>query len=227
MRQAASSLGRVGIASDRDLLTVPSRAGTQTRQVFTFAQALISYRLGLGTDLLSPPKRLNRIVTSKSREMTVDPVRSPSMGAAIESTSVAPSRLTAAGALRVTCDGVETVVALARDLRRPGAAERVQHSNAVVGCVLRPSRGTIDLAAHLFLLSQPAGDGSVELFAVRRTGLVSMYGTGFFDHGEFLFDLRSAADQRGPRMLLVGRYIVDPGSLGFSQAYVAGPSVSD
>ena len=222
VRQAAYSLGRVGIAADRDVLSPPATEGAQTSRVMGFARSLISYRLGLGTDLLEPPRRLSRIVTSKARSIDAAPVTSARVRAAIDSTTAGPVPLTSHGALHVTCDGIETIVALARDLRHEGGSSMLAR-NRVVGTVLRPVRGGAGLVAHLYVMSHPSSTDGVEVFAVRRTGVVALHGSGVVDQDAFAFELRTAEGLRAPTMLFVGRYEADTGSFGFSQAFVSGP----
>lgn len=223
VRQAAGSLGRVGIATDREILAAVKPTGAQAKRVLSFARSMISYRLGLGTDLLDPPRRMSKIATGKARSMEVTPIVSPRLRAVIEATTASPVPLTGGGALRVNCDGVETIVALSRDMRRAGAAERSLEINQVVGTVLRPVQSTVELTAHLYVLTHPCDDETVEVFAVRRTGVVALYGLGTFDSDAFKFELRSVEGLRSPTMLFVGRLGVEAPTLGFSQAFVAGP----
>lgn len=223
VRQAAGSLGRVGIATDRDVLDAVKPSGAQAQHIFGFARSMISYRLGLGTDLLSTPRRMSKIATGKSRSMEVTPITSPRLRSVIEATTASPVPLTGVGALRVNCDGVETIVALSRNMRRPGASERSLEVNQVAGTVLRPVRSTVELTAHLYVLTHPCDEETVEIFAVRRTGVVALWGYGTFDSDAFHFELRSVEGLRSPTMLFVGRLGVEAPTLGFSQAFVAGP----
>lgn len=168
-----------------------------------------------------------KIATGKARSMEVTPITAPRLRSVIEATTASPVPLTGAGALRVNCDGIETIVALSRDMRRVGAAERSLETNQVVGTVLRPVHSTVELAAHLFVLTHPCDEETVEVFAVRRTGVVALYGQGTFDSDAFRFELRSVDGLRSPTMLFVGRCGMDTATLGFSQAFVAGPPPRD
>lgn len=223
VRQAAGSLGRVGIATDREVLAAIEPAGGQAKRILGFARTMISYRLGLGTDLLDTPRRMSKIVTSKARSMEVTRVSSDRARAVIEATTVSPVPLTGAGALQVNCDGMETIVALGRDLRRPGATRRALEVNQVVGAVLRPIPSTAELAAHLYVLTHPCNDDTVEIFAVRRTGVIALHGLGVVDGDAFSFELRTVDGLRSPTMLFVGRCEGGTPTLGFSQAFVSGP----
>ncbi len=223
VRQAAGSLGRVGIATDRDVLSAIEPEGEQAARVLGFAQSMISYRLGLGTDLLHAPQRVSKIATSKARSIEITPIDSPRLRIVIESTSVSPVPLTREGALRVNCDGVETIVALARDVGNPSTPERLLEANHVVGTVLRQVPHTAELVAHLYVLTHPCDENTVEIFAVRRTGVIAMYGRGTIDRGAMSFELRTVEGLRSPTMLFVGRAETGRLALGFSQAFVAGP----
>lgn len=171
VRRAAEALGRIG---DRKALTA-LRASTVPREpaaarAHGFARSLISYRLGLGSDLLAtrtPPQPLER-----EEPVEAAPIRAETLAriAPRLPEEVPAIRLAPAGGAALSCERNDFLILPAE---APG---EIRRTNAVVGVVLRKADSLGRFSLHLYLMTHPAGGGKLALFGVRPDGTVTHRG---------------------------------------------------
>lgn len=170
-RRAAEALGRIG---DRKALSA-LRAGAVPRQpaaarAHGFARSLISYRLGLNSDLLVariPPQPLGAEEVVEAGPINAEILRQISTRLPEEAPAI---RLAPAGGVALRCERNEFLILPSE---APGDIRR---TNAVVGVVLRKADSLGHFALHLYLMTHPAGDGRLALFGVRPDGSVTHRG---------------------------------------------------
>ena len=172
VRRAAEALGRIGDTKALAALRA-SRAPSApaAARAYAFAQSLISYRLGLGSDLIVSQTPLAR------RERKGDPVAVSAIPTAVarrvagtlpeEAPAIA---LAPKGGIAFACRRVAYVVVPAV---KPHDPTKV---NAVAAVVLRRSGSLDRFALHLYILAHPAGDGTAALHGVRPDGSVTWRG---------------------------------------------------
>lgn len=217
-RRAAYALARVGTEDDlADLRSTPSMAPT-VRSGILFARRMISYRLGLMTDLIEDPEVIARLVTSRAREFDVRRVTDTRVLTQVMSGRESVVPLEPRSTLRIDCSG-GTVVALAKQFCRAPELTQLREWNTVVGAVLASDPTNESLAVAMYLLAHPTPDGAVSLFGTHPDGQVLLFGDIEPDEHEAAFEVRSVAATDLVPMRFVGRFDLTTGRFGFSQAY--------
>lgn len=219
VRRAAASLGRVGTADDIAELATVETDDARTAKYVEFAQTLISYRLGLGIQLLRPPAQTARLVTSKSEPVEAGPITEHQLRTAIGTSHEPAVRLSGSSAFRISCGEPDKIVALGDELRSQRTLDSLLERNCVIGAVLARSEDQHVLYPHLYLLSHPESDVTIEIFGVRPSGTLVHYGAATIVDGEALFEIRSVVGVT-PAVRLQGRYQHLSGRVGFSQAFM-------
>ena len=176
VRRAAESLGRIGGPEALPALRAlrSSEEEPAVARAVSFARSLISYRFGLGSDLLKTPGA-GEILTLDDPEPIQ--IQATPVGAdAVE--RIAPRyrlevpgvALSPRGALQLRCDPNEFLLVPHEGIAALG--ER----NAVVGVVLKRAQSLEYFALHLYLLSHPREEGTLSLFGVRPDGTLTHFG---------------------------------------------------
>ena len=179
-RRAAEALGRIG---DEDSLTRLRRlrpSNPVLRQAVDFARSLISYRLGLGDDLLDapPPPRLDDALRAPPMELTFatppDAVRTEAMAAAQREFPAVP--LAPDGALSFECGSDRFYAAFTAAVQRRKTLVPLRERNAVLVTVMKRAAAIGEYTAYLYVLTHPERAGRIRLFGVRPSGLIVLTG---------------------------------------------------
>jgi len=179
-RRAAEALGRIG---DEDSLaklrTLRPRDPVIKRSVDN-ARALISYRLGLGSDLLEPPPR--RRLTAKQRTRPIKTSIPPATGKLVKEAladaeyELPAIPLAAKGARHLICGANQFVLLLTDELSKRKTLTWLTQRNAVLMVVVwKPS--TLDaFEPYLYVLAHPEREGRLRLLGLRSMGEVTVAG---------------------------------------------------
>ncbi len=172
VRRAAEALGRIGDAKALAALRaarVPSAPAAA--RAHGFAQSLISYRLGLGSDLVVARVAVaERGRKGEKVEATAIPPATFKRIAACLPEEVPAIALAKKGGVAFTCCGADYLVLLAE---RAGDLAR---ANAVAAVVLRRGGPLNRFALHLYLLTHPAGGNNLAIHGARPDGTVTYRG---------------------------------------------------
>ena len=173
VRRAAEALGRIGdakalVALGKSAVPVAPAAA----RAHDFARSLISYRLGLGSDLLRTrlplQPRGRKDETAEGAPINAATLKRVTATLPEEAPGIA---LAPKGGVHFKCGRSEVLVLPAA---KPGDVSR---TNAVVAVALRRSGSLDRFALHLYLMAHPAGDGTAALFGVRPDGSMTHAGS--------------------------------------------------
>jgi hypothetical protein len=205
VRRAAESLGRIG---GREAL--PALRATRSYEeepavarAVSFARSLISYRLGLGSDLLEPPGagEILKVDDPEPIEVQAEPAgadaverMAPWYRLDVPGVAVSPR-----DALQLRCGGNEFL------LMPHDALADLGRRNAVVGIVLKRAQSLEFFALHLYLLSHPNDERTLALFGVRPDGTLTHFGEMLLGPQEHAFRLNALNTPYGPPVHIEGR----------------------
>jgi hypothetical protein len=205
VRRAAESLGRIGGRQALQALRA-TRAYEEEPAVaraVSFARTLISYRLGLGSDLFEPPDAAEFLAVDDT-----DPVEvkaEPVPAGAVE--GIAPRyrlevpgiAVSLPGALHVRCGTNEFL------LMPQQALADLARSNAVAGVVMKSAQSLGYFALHLYLLSHRKDEGTLALFGVRPDGTLTHVGEMHLGDREHTFRVSALNTPYGAPIDIEGR----------------------
>jgi hypothetical protein len=191
-RRAAEALGRIGDEASLARLRRLRPSDPVLRQTVDFARSLISYRLGLGQDLLDapPPPRLDDAERAAPMEITFaappEAVRAEAMAAAQREFPAVP--LAPDGALHFECGSDRFFAAFTAALQRRKTLTPLLERNAVLVTVMKRAAAIGEYTAYLYVLTHPERAGRIRLFGVRPSGLIVL--TGEAEVGERVAEFR-------------------------------------
>jgi hypothetical protein len=191
-RRAAEALGRIGDEASLARLRRLRPTDPVLRQTVGFARSLISYRLGLGQDLLDapPPPRLDDAQRAAPMEITFaappETVRAEAMAAAQREFPTVP--LAPDGALHFECGSDRFFAAFTAAVQRRKTLTPLVERNAVLVTVMKRAAAIGEYTAYLYVLTHPERAGRVRLFGVRPSGLIVL--TGEADVGDRVAEFR-------------------------------------
>jgi hypothetical protein len=191
-RRAAEALGRIGDEASLARLRRLRPTDPVLRQTVDFARSLISYRLGLGQDLLDapPPPRLDDAQRAAPMEITFatppEAVRTEAMAAAQREFPAVP--LAPDGALHFECGSDRFYAAFTAAVHRRKTLTPLVERNAVLVTVMKRAAAIGEYTAYLYVLTHPERAGRIRLFGVRPSGLIVL--TGEADVGDRVAEFR-------------------------------------
>lgn len=205
VRRAAEALGRIGDArSLAALRKAPVPSAPAAARAHGFASTLISYRLGLGTDLVgrvgAPAKfdkkramsldiaRIGRATAAQAKERL--PRELPGLAVNIE------------GGAQLTCGGAHLLVL-------PHAApSKAMRGNFVPAVVFRRAHSLGHFALHLYILAHPSGGDVYVLYGARPDGTIAYAGEARSDGPQLRFKLGALDTALAQPFLMEG--MLDP-----------------
>jgi hypothetical protein len=205
VRRAAESLGRIGGREALQALRTirsPEEEPAVARAV-SFARSLVSYRLGLGSDLLETPGagEILNVDDPEPIQVQTTPVgadeverMAPRYRLEVPGVAVSPR-----GALQLRC-GANEFLLMPHETMDVLAAR-----NAVIGVVLKRAQSLEYLALHLYLLSHRRDEGTLSLFGVRPDGTVTLFGEMLLHPREHTFWVNALNTPYGPPVDIQGR----------------------
>lgn len=223
VRRAAEALGRIG---GREALAalqaVPPPPEPAARRALAFARSLVSYRLGLGVELLRPSEALAVAAPAETRATSLKwgPVGKELLGRVaaglrreLPAISVAPE-----GGVELDCVGDRFVLLPTAD------AAKAAQSNFLPAIVLKRSHSLAYFSVHLYLLSHSLGEGLFALFGVRPDGTLTHEGALRSADGAFDFELVALDTPYSPPFAIEGRLLPEEPRIEVRAARVeAGP----
>jgi hypothetical protein len=191
-RRAIESLGKIGDAKALEQLRRLRPRDPVMKRSLNFARSIISYRLGLGTDLLEPPPALS--LTSGQRVPSVDTAIPPVTTELLEETLAASReelpglRLSSAGARQLACGANRFVLAFNREIHRRKTLSALAQRNAVLMVVLWKPSTLDDFETYMYILSHPERENRLRLLGLRSMGVITL--SGEIDLRELSADFR-------------------------------------
>lgn len=188
VRRAAEALGRIG---DRKALaalaetTVPGAPAAA--RALGFARSLISYRLGLGTELIGRQGAPAKLNAKRATPLGIAPI---GRKAVAEAKARLPQELPglairAEGGVALTCGRTDLLVL-------PNAAPaKAMRGNFVPAVVLRRADSLGHFALHLYILATPAGGGRFTLHGARPDGSIAYAGSAWGEGERLAFRLEA------------------------------------
>jgi hypothetical protein len=194
-RRAAEALGRIGDEASLTRLRRMRPTDPVLRQTVDFARSLISYRLGLGQDLLDapPPPRLNDADRAPPMDITFaappEPILAEAMAAAKREFPALP--LAPDGALHFECGSDRFFAAFTAAVQRRKTLTPLLEHNAVLVTVMKRAAAIGEYTAYLYVLVHPERAGRLRLFGVRPSGLAVLTGEAEVGEREAVFRVGS------------------------------------
>lgn len=223
-RRAAEALGRIG---DADSLTRLRRLRPKdpvVRRSVDNARSLISYRLGLGSDLLEPPPK--RRLTAKQRRRPIKSTLPPATGKLVEE-AIADAKhelpafqLSAEGARHMICGANEFVFLLNRDVLQHKSLDGFNERNAVVMVVMWKASTLDYFEPYMYVLVHPQRAGHVKILGLRTMGEVTVGGEAKFDGQSASFEVHAGESPFQVPMDLAGNYDHEKKSIDFTTAVI-------
>jgi hypothetical protein len=218
VRRAAEALGRIG---GREALQVLRAVRThedepEVARAVSFARSLISYRLGLGSDLVETPGTADMLELDDPVDVQGEPV-APN---AVEQMApqyrleVPSVPLSLQGALQLRCGANEFLVLPQQAVADPGAR------NAVVAVVLKRAQSLGYFALHLYILSHPRDERTLAVSGVRPDGTVTHAGEMLLGAREHPFRIRALDTPYGPPVDIQGHIDFAPQRIVLTKALV-------
>ena len=223
-RRAAEALGRIGNEESLAHLRRLRPRDPVVKRSVNFARSLISYRLGLGTDLLEAPPA--RRLASSQRVRSVDTAIPPATGILLEEALAASReelpamRLSSAGARQLACGANQFVLAFNREFHERKTLSALRRRNAVLMVVLwKPS--TLDFfETYMYVLAHPEREGRLRLLGLRSMGLITLTGEIDLRERSAAFRIQSTRTPHQVPLELEGNYDHETQSIEFTTAVI-------
>jgi hypothetical protein len=209
LRRAAEALGKIGDEAALSRLESVSASSEPARRSVDFAQALISYRLGLNSHLLdSPAHGAGAEIDPRTAEaLEPAPIPARALGEILADASeqLPAIALAEQGAVQFSCEGRPFALLLSQDLVGRDSLQFLVQSNAVAGVLLERSPTSTDYFLAEYLLADPgSGGASARILGVRPTGVVVH--AGRVDPSSGAFELRTVDTGLSPPAEVRGVY---------------------
>ena len=181
VRRASEALGRIG---DEHALAALKRTrvepGGGTGRSVAFAQTLIGYRLGLGSERLEPPPAAELLHVARDRAvpLTFTPVKTEAFRAARPSLEEALPAIAISekGSIRFTCRSEHLWIVVPEEVAGERIGARLSDRSAVAAVVLKESTCPGGWYVYEYILSHPQEGKNAEVFGVRPSGIACHYG---------------------------------------------------
>jgi len=224
IRRAAEALGRIGDEAALDALAALRPRRGSVRRSVDFAKTLISYRLGLETNRLEPPPQSLRIELRRRRAIPLEAERPTAKTLArilpMLRRELPAIPVSGEGALQLSCGDDRFLIVFNRDVHRRKTVSPLGSRSAVPAVVLKRSPSLDRFYVYEYLLTHPAAENRLLLFAVRPTGVLAHFGEVQLEPTAAHFQVGTVEMPYSPPVTIEGSYDHEARRLAFSLALV-------
>lgn len=200
-RRTAEALGRIGDRKSLEALrTSPVPGAPAAARAHGFARALISYRLGLGTDLVLAQGAPARLDPKRATTLPIAPIGRVNLA---QAKARLPRELPELpvhleGGVELKCNGVDLLVV-------PHAAPaKAMRGNFVPAVVFRRAHSLGHFTVHLYILAHPIRPGAWALHGARPDGTIAYKGEAHGDLKQLRFTLDALDVPLAPPFFMEG-----------------------
>jgi hypothetical protein len=223
-RRAVEALGRIGDEESLARLRRLRPRDAVIQRSVDCARALISYRLGLGTDLLEPPTK--RRLTAGQRMRPINTTIPAATGRLVkEALADAEEELPALplspeGARHLICGANQFVLALSREMHEHKTLAWLGRRNAVLMVVLWKASTLDAFEPYMYVLAHPEREGRLRLLGLRSMGEVTVAGEIELREQSAVFSAHAAETLHQVPMDLIGTYDHQKKTIVFATAVI-------
>jgi hypothetical protein len=222
VRRAAEALGRIGDGLALEALAALRPRTPAVRRSVDFAKTLISYRHGLESHRLQPPPESKRMEVNVRRAIPLK-VGKPKAAELEQNLPHLRRELPAIavsleGVLEFSCGADRFLVMFSRDVHRRKTLAPVGSKSSVPAVVLKRSPSLERFYVYEYLLTHPAEDGSLQLFGMRTTGVLTHFGEVQLEPTRAEFKVGTVETRYSPPVIIQGSYEHEARRLTFDVA---------
>lgn len=225
-RRVVESLGRIGDVEAYERLNRVRRSDPVAARAVSFARTLLSYRHGLGVDLIDapPPEHLpeDQYVGVGDVEVSTTPSSNLLEEALDDAHTELPAvRLSPDAAVGIECGESSFVAAFTDEVQRRQTLTPLGQRNAVLAVVLRRVPPLAGFEPWLWVLTHPERADRLRLFGVRTTGQVVLTGEANLDERAALFRMGSLRTPTQTPVTVEAQYDHESKEVSFVRALIA------